>query len=664
MKQIGRYEIRKEAGRGGMSVVYEAFDPHFRRAVAIKVMTQELLDEDTLKARFRQEAQIIAALEHSAIVPVYDFGEEEMRPYLVMRLMTGGTLTDRLRDGPLSVAETARILNRIGSALERAHEQNVIHRDLKPSNIMFDQYGDAFLADFGIARLTERATTLTGENVIGTPAYMSPEQIHGDQTIDGRSDIYALGVICFEMLTGRRPYQETAPARLMMQHLIDPVPDIREVRPDLPPGMESIINHTMAKSPEERYTHASEMIDTLDSLASIDAVPPAAVLAAEAGAYTEGETAVPTEGAADRVEEEVEEIEVTVPDSAEMAAQQAISEPAYIPPPAPEQTAEAETAGRDRSRKWIIGGAIAIGILLIMIIAAVIFGDIFLPGGAETADAPDTPAGEEVREVGVEDSSQLEGAIVAEDTAVPDIQPTIDAHMERFFVSMDAEDYEAAEEAINEAIALAPEEAWLHTEKAWLLETAGDYENALGELAIAIELDPESGEYHVYRGNIFRAFGDLDAALANHLQAVEMSPDNPDRHMELAETYKQLDDLDLALEHYNQALAMKDDEAWFFAARANAYFLLGDYEMGLADLERASEIEPEQRDFFTQAGDIFLHDVNDPERALEYYTRAVERTPDDGWVYADRAAALDALGDSGAALADLERAIGLQPVNG
>ena len=139
MKQIGRYEIRNVAGRGGMSTVYTAFDPHFKREVAVKVMTQELLDNDTLKARFIQEAQIIAALEHPAIVPVYDFGEDEMRPFLVMRLMTGGTLTERLQGGPLSVAETAQILNRIGSALERAHEQGVIHRDLKPSNIMFDQ---------------------------------------------------------------------------------------------------------------------------------------------------------------------------------------------------------------------------------------------------------------------------------------------------------------------------------------------------------------------------------------------------------------------------------------------------------------------------------------------------------------------------------------------
>ena len=122
-KQIGRYQIRHEAGRGGMSTVYEAFDPHFKRAVAVKVMTRELLEDPKLIARFEREAQTIAGLEHPAIVPVYDFGEDEGRPYLVMRLMAGGTLADRLHNGPLSVAETAAILQRIGSALERAHEQ-------------------------------------------------------------------------------------------------------------------------------------------------------------------------------------------------------------------------------------------------------------------------------------------------------------------------------------------------------------------------------------------------------------------------------------------------------------------------------------------------------------------------------------------------------------
>ena len=661
MKQIGRYEIRKEAGRGGMATVYEAFDPHFGRAVAIKVMTLELLDNETLETRFRQEARIIAALEHPAIVPVYDFGEDEKRPYLVMRLMTGGTLADRLHGGPLGVAETAQILSRIGSALERAHEEGVIHRDLKPSNIMFDQYGDAFLADFGIARLTEGAVTLTGENVIGTPAYMSPEQIHGDQTVDNRSDIYALGVICFEMLTGRRPYEETAPARLMMQHLIDPVPDIRAVRPDLPPGIESVISHTMAKSPDERYAHAGELSDTLDSLASISAAGTADGKQDEGDRASVLAAAVLAGDSGDQVQQEVDEIEVTIPDSAELAAQQTSVELEPEAVPVAEAVEEVKAKG---GRRWIILGAAAAGTVLIVIIAALYFGDFFSTSGDETAEVSQMSPEREVNEAEAEVVSQPErGEAAAQDTAEPDLRPTAEAFLDRFYVSMEVEDFGAAEEAINEAIALTPEEAWLHTERAWLLETVGDYGAALNELGLAIELDPENGDNYARRGNILRELGEMDEALGLHLRAVELNPEDPTMHMDLAETYKQMEDPGMAIEHYNQAVKLNDGEAWFYDARADAYFMLGDYDMALADLERASELEPEDRGFFSRAGDIFLHDLEDPERALDYYTRAVERSPEDGWVYSDRSAAYWAMGNIDAAMVDLDRAIELDPEN-
>jgi branched-chain amino acid transport system substrate-binding protein len=263
---MGRYELREIIGRGGMATVFDGYDPRFRRAVAVKVMTQDLMGDEIMRARFDREAQTIAALEHPAIVPVYDFGEEQHRAYLVMRLMKGGTLADRLKKGAIPIAETVHILSRIGSALERAHQKGIIHRDLKPSNIMFDEYGDAFLGDFGIARLTESAVTLTGEAVIGTPAYMSPEQVNGDKELDGRSDIYALGVICFEMLTGQRPFQADTGARLMMKHVLEPVPDIYQIKPDLPPGMETVIARTLAKKPNERFASAGEMSDTLSRL--------------------------------------------------------------------------------------------------------------------------------------------------------------------------------------------------------------------------------------------------------------------------------------------------------------------------------------------------------------------------------------------------------------
>jgi eukaryotic-like serine/threonine-protein kinase len=224
-EKIGRYQIDGEIGRGGMATVFKAYDPRFERHVAVKVLPREFMHDPEFRARFNREAKTIAALEHPAIVPVYDYGDEEGLLYLVMRYMPGGSLSDRLEQGPLSIEESAEILQRLGSALDRAHSQGIIHRDLKPSNVLFDQYGDAFLADFGIVRVAGSDSNLTASgSLVGTPMYMSPEQVYGDKELDGRSDIYALGIILFQMLTGHLPYEADTPAKMMMKHILDPRP--------------------------------------------------------------------------------------------------------------------------------------------------------------------------------------------------------------------------------------------------------------------------------------------------------------------------------------------------------------------------------------------------------------------------------------------------------
>ena len=270
-EKIGRYEIKSELGRGGMATVYQAYDPLFERMVAVKVLPREFLHDPEFRARFVREARTIAALEHPAIVPVYDFGEDDGQPYLVMRLMHGGSLADKLKQGPLSIDETATILRRLGAALNHAHNQGTVHRDLKPGNILFDQYGDAFLSDFGIVHVASSSSaaplTATG-SVVGTPTYMSPEQVYGDKALDGRSDIYALGVILFQMLTGYLPYDADTPARVMMKHVMDPVPEILNLRPDLPPACSQIITRAMAKKPDERFATAGDLSEALSSLAT------------------------------------------------------------------------------------------------------------------------------------------------------------------------------------------------------------------------------------------------------------------------------------------------------------------------------------------------------------------------------------------------------------
>jgi serine/threonine-protein kinase len=265
-EKINRYEIKRELGRGGMASVYEAYDPQFQRPVAVKLLPREFLHDPEFRARFTREARTIASLEHPSIVPVYDFGEENGQPFLVMRLMTGGSLTDRLVQGPIAIEQAAEILKRIGSALDRAHSLGIIHRDLKPGNILFDHYGDAFLADFGIARITSSSSQLTASgSLVGTPTYMSPEQVYGNKELDGRADIYALGVILYQMLTGDVPYAADTPARMMMAHVMDPVPHLLDKRPDLAPA-DAVITKAMAKERDDRYPTASEMSNVLTEI--------------------------------------------------------------------------------------------------------------------------------------------------------------------------------------------------------------------------------------------------------------------------------------------------------------------------------------------------------------------------------------------------------------
>ncbi|MCL4805811.1 MAG: protein kinase [Anaerolineae bacterium] len=253
---IGRYQIIRPLGAGGMADVYLANDPVLNRQVAIKVPR---LQAQAL-ARFDVEARAVARLEHPAIVSLYEYGHSEGRPFLVMRHMRGGSLADRLRRGPLPPAQVLPILARIAAALDFAHGQGVIHRDVKPANILFDEAGAAYLSDFGIARIETQAgprLTVVGA-VPGSPAYLSPEQARGERDPDGRSDIFSLGVVAYEMLTGVVPFP-LGPAQM----IAGGVPSIAQRRPDLPPAVQPVIARALATDPAARYGRAADLVADL-----------------------------------------------------------------------------------------------------------------------------------------------------------------------------------------------------------------------------------------------------------------------------------------------------------------------------------------------------------------------------------------------------------------
>ena len=267
---IGRYQIKDQLGAGGMARVYLAHDPNFERDVAIKVLSQELSDDVQFRLRFEREAKAIARLEHSAIVPVYDVGEEDGLSFLVMRYMAGGTLAQKMTQGALPTHEIGKVIERIGAALDRAHGAGIIHRDVKPANILFDQSGDAYLSDFGIVKNFEETLELTKSSIIGTPAYMSPEQVNGDTNITGQTDLYALGVVLFEMLSGQKPFSADTPISIAVKHLVEPVPQISEIDPDRLARFDGVITRALAKKPADRYKSGASFAAALQAAISAE----------------------------------------------------------------------------------------------------------------------------------------------------------------------------------------------------------------------------------------------------------------------------------------------------------------------------------------------------------------------------------------------------------
>ena len=276
-----------------MATVYLATDPSFHRQVAIKVLPRQFTHDPKFLSRFEHEARTIAALEDPAIVPVYDFGEQDDAPFLVMRYMAGGSLLKRIAGKPLSLTKIVTIFDRLAPALDAAHQKGIIHRDIKPDNILFDDAERSYLADFGIARMAEATHTMT---VVGTPAYMSPEQVRGEQKLDWRSDLYALGVMLFEMLSGQPPYEAETPSGQMFKHAMEPVPDLLAINPALPPQAQNIIDQAMAKDRAERYQSAGEMATAVRGLLAFDeaaAMTPPASTSSASGRVDSESTVVP-----------------------------------------------------------------------------------------------------------------------------------------------------------------------------------------------------------------------------------------------------------------------------------------------------------------------------------------------------------------------------------
>lgn len=409
-ERLGPYELHEVIGRGGMATVYRAHQPSMDRDVAIKIISAELAAEPEFAERFEREARIIARLQHPHILPVFDFGREGETIYLVMRLMEGGNLARELRNGALPVKRAVDLTRQIASALDYAHLRGIVHRDLKPTNVLLDNLGNAYLTDFGIAKMLSggptTGLTATGA-VMGTPTYMAPEQWRAEP-IDGRTDIYALGVILYQMLCGQVPFAAETPHGLMYQHLDMTPPQPTTIKPDLPLSIEPVIAKALAKRPEDRYASAGELADALDEAIQQPARLPEQTLFEQGRS---GATAAELDALEDRLAEEEMIAHGAGPDEAPtMPTEQAPAPPTlappprYVPPPTPQPVQppaytppyaeydyepEPERAGLGR---WLWGIAIAAAVIVALGVIIVLATGLLDGDGEAIPATPTVPA--------------------------------------------------------------------------------------------------------------------------------------------------------------------------------------------------------------------------------------------------------------------------------
>lgn len=263
-RSFDKYVVTRLLGRGGMAEVYQAYDPDLDRHVAVKVIHPHLASDADFGERFRREAKLVASLRHPHIVQLFDYDVADGQPFMVMEYLDGGTLKEHLArhregDHKMPLGEVGRLLERLADALDQAHAQGAVHRDIKPTNIIFTARGEPVLTDFGIAKILSDAAQLSASgSIVGTPAYMSPEQAAGG-AVDARSDLYSLGVVLYEMVTGRVPFEGDSPTAVMLQHLSESPPPPRTFNPNIPTAVEGMILRALAKKPEDRFASAGEL---------------------------------------------------------------------------------------------------------------------------------------------------------------------------------------------------------------------------------------------------------------------------------------------------------------------------------------------------------------------------------------------------------------------
>ncbi|MBI3536191.1 MAG: protein kinase [Chloroflexi bacterium] len=536
-QNVGPYRIIEQLGQGGMATVFKAYHPALDRYIAIKVLHPAFKEDASFITRFHREARIVAKLDHPNIIPIYDFAEEAGTPYLVIRYVEGKTLKAEQRDALLSLDQVLAIIRPVANALAYAHAQGVLHRDIKPSNIMIANDGHVYLTDFGLARMAKAGeSTLSQDMLIGTPQYISPEQAKGE-AVSERSDIYSLGVVLFEMLTGRVPFSADTPYSIIHDHIYAPLPLPRSINPNLSAELERVLLKALAKDPAARFGNTPEFLSAFEQ-AVFQTNPALASMATPVVVLTRASSA-------------------------------ATPRPA---PTAPPVSIATKTPQPQPKRRALTPLSCAITALVIVFFAIVIGGVSFIarddlarifrtgattstPGATSVADqikaARDsvqknsTDGGAHLRLAELlERNKEYESAFLEYEAAIASNQKLSSGYLRAGALAEKLNELDRAKKYYQAGVNALPDNPELLLQLADVLLQQKQYEDAKKNYDKVIALNPNSALAYVGLGDYYRVTGKPNDAIQQYTRAASIDPNLPEVHFGqglLAVQFNQID---------------------------------------------------------------------------------------------------------------------------
>jgi eukaryotic-like serine/threonine-protein kinase len=664
---LGQYELRGLLGKGGMGAVYSAYQASLKREVAIKVLPPELLIEPTYQERFIREAQIAASLEHPNIVSIYDYGTQNDISYVVMRLLTGGSLSDWLQNTKPTLEMIADLLAQLAGALDYAHNRGVFHRDVKPTNVMFDNLERPYLVDFGLAKLASSTTLLTASGVVmGTPAYMPPEQWL-NQELTPAADQYALGVVAYQMITGSLPFKADVPYAMLHKHLNEPPPPPQLINPELPDSLTPVFWRVLAKDPADRFSTVTAFVDAfVRALNDTAFATPLAVLAPQSPEMTPRLNTLKEE-----------------------------STPPLTRPPVPTEPLSAQPKRQKRSWLWLLTLTALVALVGLVFIVLQPRQDsigalptrAILPTSVIT-EMPLFTATMSILERSTLASSPLIYAAVASITPTPipsrtlaftptnvpsrtplptatlsaldyynlaaeyanagdyeqamiyysigvEIDPYFaDAYLARAWLYFNPfANYEQSAADFTNVLSLNPESAEAYYGRGLMYSFLGSYDAAISDLSNAIDLNPSSAESYYLRGTIYAVLGSYDQAIVDLTSALNLNPSYLEAYVERGKSSSTLGDYASAVSDFTSATGIDPDNTDLYMMRGDNYAALGDYASAVADFTYATQLNYDLTYAFLRLGDLY-YDQGSGAESLANYQRYVELAGDSAETYA------------------------------